>query len=439
MKRWRIDGRISRRSFIALLAVSLSILAFERPAVARAAPKPRAAWSQVKLDRVGAYIENEIQSAHIPGAVILIQQHGKPVYFKMFGVRDIIERHPMTPDTIFRLYSMSKPITSAAVMMLIDDGKLRLGDPVAKYIPAFAKTRVGIDGTEGNGQTTLRLEPPDRPITIRDLLLHTSGITYGFYGADPARQRYSELDLVVEDWDNAEFADRVAILPLAEQPGTLWDYGHSTDVLGRVVEVVSGQSLYQFEKQRLLDPIGMRDTSFYVTDKTKWPRIAQPMPDDRLIAPFVPITDPTKVRRWESGGGGMVGTVGDYAKFCQMMLNRGSYRYKQILSPITVDAMTHDQARLGPGGDQRGLGWDINTGYSNLRGDLFEGGYGHSGFTGTSVWIVPKEKLAIIILTNRVHPDGEGDSIPMRIRVANVVAGSIVESYGKVNYDRNNE
>lgn len=416
MKRWRTDGSIGRRGLIALLAISLSILASERGAVARAAPKPHATWSQAKLDRVGAYIENEVQSAHIPGAVILIQQHGKPVYFKTFGVRDIIERHPMTPDTIFRLYSMSKPITSVAVMMLVEDGKLRLSDPVAKYIPAFATTRVGVDGTEGNGQPTLRLEPPDRPITIRDLLRHTSGITYGFYGADLARQRYSELDLVVEDWNNAEFADRVAKLPLAEQPGTLWDYGHSTDVLGRIVEVVSGQSLYQFEKKRLLDPLGMRDTSFYVTDKAKWPRIAQPMPDDRLIAPFVPITDPTRVRRWESGGGGMVGPVGDYARFCQMMLNRGVFGGRRYLRAETVAAMVADH--IGPGsgiardyyyfpGDGFGFGYGFAVRtklLSNRAGPLGE--YRWDGVGGTFFWIDPKDDMFVVFMAQTPNERG---------------------------------
>jgi CubicO group peptidase (beta-lactamase class C family) len=416
MKHWRTDGSISRRGFVALLAASLLILIAEPAAVARAAPKSRATWSQSKLDRVGAYIKNEIQSAHIPGATILIQQHGKPVYFKTFGVRDIIERHPMTPDTIFRLYSMSKPITSVAVMMLVEDGKLRLGDPVAKYIPAFATTRVGIDGTEGNGQPTLRLEPPDRPITIRDLLRHTSGITYGFYGADLARQRYSELDLVVEDWDNADFADRVAKLPLAEQPGTLWDYGHSTDVLGRVVEVVSGQSLYRFEKKRLLDPLGMTDTSFYVTDKAKWPRIAQPMPDDRLIAPFVPITDPTIVRRWESGGGGMVGAIGDYARFCQMMLNGGVFGGRRYLRAETVAAMTADH--IGPGS---GIARD----YYYFPGDGFGFGYGFAvrtklladragplgeyrwdGVGGTFFWIDPKDDMFVVFLAQTPNERG---------------------------------
>jgi CubicO group peptidase (beta-lactamase class C family) len=410
MKRWRSDGRIDRRILIALLVVSLATIAIEGSGAARAeAPKPPAStWSQPKLDRVGAYIENEVQNERIPGAIILIQQHGKPVYFKTFGVRDVIERHPMTPDTIFRLYSMSKPITSVAVMMLVDDGKLKLNDPLSKYIPAFADTRVGIDGYEGNGQPTLRLEPKQRPITIRDLLRHTSGITYGFYGNDPARQRYNQLDLYNQNWNNAEFADRVAHLPLAEQPGTLWDYGHSTDVLGRVVEVVSGQSLYQFEKRRLLDPLGMMDTAFYVADKSKWPRIAQPMPDDRVIGPFIPITDPTKPRRWESGGGGMVGTIGDYARFAQMMLNGGVMDGRRYLRATTVATMTSDQ--IGPGsGIKRdyyyfpGAGFGFGYGFAvrtkllaGVAGPLGE--YRWDGVGGTFFWVDPKDDMFVIFM-----------------------------------------
>jgi CubicO group peptidase (beta-lactamase class C family) len=419
MKRWRIDGPLSRRVFTALLASSLTTFAAEGLTAARAeAPKWIASsWSQAKLDRIGAYIENEVQTAHIPGAIILIQQHGKPVYFKSFGVRDVINRHPMTPDTIFRLYSMSKPITSVAVMMLVDDGKLKLSDPVSKFIPAFKDTRVGIDSTEGNGQPTLRLEPLRRPITIKDLLLHTSGITYGFYGGDNlARQRYSQLDLYNEDWNNAEFADRVAHLPLAEQPGTLWDYGHSTDVLGRVVEVVSGQSLYQFEKRRLLDPLGMTDTAFYVADKSKWPLIAQPMPDDRVIGPFIPITNPTKTRRWESGGGGMVGTIGDYARFCQMMLNGGVMDGRRYLRATTVAAMTSDH--IGPGS---GIARD----YYYFPGDGFGFGYGFAvrtklladragplgeyrwdGVGGTFFWIDPKDDMFVVFMAQTPNERG---------------------------------
>ena len=159
------------------------------------------------------------------------------------------------------------------------------------------------------------LEPLKRPITIEDLLRHTSGLTYGFYGDSAVRKLYANPDLFDGDFDNAEFAERIAKLPLADQPGTRWDYGHSTDVLGRVIEVVSGQTLFQFEKQRLLDPLGMTETAFYVADAAKWPRIAEPMPDDRFISPVAGIRDPTLPRRWESGGAGMVGTIGGLRPF----------------------------------------------------------------------------------------------------------------------------
>ena len=208
-------------------------------------------------------IRNEIATGKIPGAIVLIQQHGHPVYFESFGVRDVESRRPMTPDTIFRLYSMSKPITSVAAMMLVEDGKLALDDPVAKYIPAFADVKVGVESRTKAASRALVLEPLKRPITIEDLLRHTSGITYGFYGDSAVRKLYANADLFEGDFDNAQFAERLAKLPLAEQPGTLWDYGHSTDVLGRVIEVVSGQSLFQFEKERLLDPLGMSETAFY--------------------------------------------------------------------------------------------------------------------------------------------------------------------------------
>src|SRR6202163_480998 len=199
----------------------------------------------------------------------------------------------MPADTIFGIYSMSKPIASAAAMMLVEDGKLSLDDPVSKYIPAFADVKVGVEKRDENGKTALALEPVDRPITIEDLLRHTSGLTYGFYGDSAVRKLYAQADLFNGDADNAEFVERIARLPLAEQPGTLWDYGHSTDVLGRVIEVISGQSLYQFEKQKLLDPLGMTETAFYVADAMQWPRIAEPMPNDHFDGLIAGIKEPT--------------------------------------------------------------------------------------------------------------------------------------------------
>ena len=310
------------------------------------APAPAPTFSRAALDRIGDHVRKEVADGHIPGGVLLIQQHGKPVYLESFGVRDIATRQPMTPDTIFQVYSMTKAVTSVAAMMLVDDGKLALDDPVSRYIPAFADTKVGVDHSDEAGQPPLKLVALKRPITIKDLLRHTSGITYGFYGESAVRKLYGNPQLFEGDFDNAEFAERIAKLPVADQPGTRWDYGHSTDVLGRVVEVVSGLSLFQFEKQRLFDPLGMPDTNYYVADEAKWPRIARPMKGDRFARPLAGIKDPTLPRRFESGGAGLNTTIGDYAHFLQMLLNNGTLDGKRYLQPETVALMASDQ--IGP-------------------------------------------------------------------------------------------
>src|SRR6266436_3872745 len=249
MKRWRTDSFTRRCSVAAALALLVVAIAVGWPNAGWAeSPSPVSAiFSRQKLQRVGDYIRNEIATAKIPGAILLIQQHGRPVYFENFGVRDVATKLPMSADTIFRLYSMSKPITSVAAMMLVEDGKLKRDDPVSKFIPAFAETKVGVEKRGDDGRPTLLQEPLRRPITIEDLLRHTSGLTYGFNRGNLVRKFYAEADLFSSDLTNAEFAERIAALPLAEQPGTQWDYGHSTDVLGRVIEVASGKTLFQFE------------------------------------------------------------------------------------------------------------------------------------------------------------------------------------------------
>jgi CubicO group peptidase (beta-lactamase class C family) len=231
-------------------------------------------------------------------------------------------------------------------MMLVEDGKLRLDDPVSTYIPAFTDAKVGVEKPDENAKPKPVLEPLSRPITIEDLLRHTSGLTYGFYGDNAVRKLYASSDLFEGDFDNAQFVERIAKLPLAEQPGTLWDYGHSTDVLGRVIEVVSGQSLFAFEKRRLLDPLGMTETAFYVADAAKRPLIAGPMPNDRFVTPVAGIRDPMLPRRWESGGAGMVGTIGDYVRFLQMLINGGTFEGRRYLKPETIALMTSDH--IGP-------------------------------------------------------------------------------------------
>ena len=351
MKRWRTDGFAGRCLVAAALAVFI---------VAGCAPDGRAeprtpvaaVFSRADLDRFGDLIRNEVATRKIPGAVLLIQQHGKQVYLESFGVRSVATRQPMTPDTIFRIYSMSKAVTSVAIMMLVEDGKLKLDDPVSKYIPAFAETKVGVDLSDEAGQYPLKLEPLKRPITILDLLRHTSGITYGFYGEGQLKKLYAKPALYAGDFDNAEFADRIAKLPLADQPGVRWDYGHSTDILGRIVEVASGQTLLQFEQQRLLDPLGMRETGFYLADKTMWSRIAEPFAEGRFGQRIrfgrriAGILSPKMPRRWESGGAGMVSTAPDYARFLQMLLNGGELDGRRYLKPETVASMASDH--IGP-------------------------------------------------------------------------------------------
>jgi CubicO group peptidase (beta-lactamase class C family) len=299
-----------------------------------------------KLQRVGEFIRGEIADGKIPGAILLIQQHGKPVYHEFFGVRDVATRLPMTDDTIFRLYSMSKPITSVAAMMLVDEGRLKLDDPVAKYIPSFAGVRVGVEKKGDNGEQVLDLVPPNRPITILDLMRHTSGIVYGFYGDGMVRHLYDKAKIYDGDFDNAEFAERIAQLPLAVHPGTLWDYGHSTDILGRVMEIVSGKSLLHFEQDRLFGPLGMTNTNFFVADPAKFELIAQPMPNDSEFKTGFD-RNPAVARKWESGGGGMLSTMADLARFSQMLVNGGSLDGKQYLSPKAFELMASDH--VGPG------------------------------------------------------------------------------------------
>src|SRR5215472_15449879 len=335
MRRWRSENLSRRLAVTALLLLAVA-------AGGARAERPRE-FSAEGLAKVSDYIRNEVAAGKVPGAILLIQQHGKPVYFENFGVRDIATELSMSADTIFRLYSMSKPITSVAAMMLVEDGKLALNDPVSKFIPAFGDfLQVGVETRDDNGKPALKLEPLQRPIAIEDLMRHTSGLTYGFYGENIVRRLYAEADLFNADRSNAEFVERIAKLPLAEQPGTTWDYGHSTDVLGRVIEVVSGQSLYQFEKERLLDPLGMTETAFYVADPAKKPRIAEPMPNDRAISPTATFRDPMLPRKAEPGGAGLVGTIGDYARFAQMLLNGGTFEGRRYLKPETLALMASD-------------------------------------------------------------------------------------------------
>jgi CubicO group peptidase (beta-lactamase class C family) len=396
---------------LAAVAVLVAGAAFADPLV-RTDPEA-AGLSRERLGRIGTFLRNEIADNKIPGAIMLIQRRRKLAYFETFGVRDPLTKAPMTADTIFRIYSMSKPITSVAAMMLVEEGKLSLEEPLSKYIPSFANVKVGVEKKGDDGKPALDLVAPRRPIFIQDLMRHTSGITYGFFGEGVVKSMYVDAHVFAGDFDNAEFAERIAKLPLAYQPGTTWDYSHSTDILGRVVEIVSGKSLYQFEKERILDPLGMKDTSFYVTDPDKKGLVAEPFPNDRTIGNDAEMGDPRVQQKWESGGGGMVSTIGDYARFAAMILNGGTLDGKRYLSPKTVSYMGANH--IGPAsgvvpgpyylpgpGFGFGLGFAVRTeaGVSPIEGSVGEMNW--SGAGGTTFWVDRQENMFVVFMAQTV-------------------------------------
>jgi CubicO group peptidase (beta-lactamase class C family) len=338
-------------------------------AFALAQPLPTArpqdvGMSSERLARIGTWLQGEIDAKRIPGAVLLVARNGKVAYYEALGQQDPASPRPMGRDSIFRIYSMTKPMVSVAAMMMVEEGKLLLEAPVARYIPAFANVRVGVEKVDANGNKSLELVAPRRPITVQDLLRHTSGLTYGFFGESLVKKAYNEVLVTLPPTtNNAEFADALATLPLHYQPGSTWDYSYSTDVLGRVLEVVDGKSLYAVLKQRLLDPLGMKDTSFYVPEAARQARIAEPLPDDRSFGVNANISDPRVVRNLESGGGGMVSTANDYARFAQML--NGGARRQALPGAKTLGFMTSDHlgvavkktARLSRGRGTAGLGF----------------------------------------------------------------------------------
>ena len=364
--------------------------------------------SSERLGKLTARLKADVEKGVIPGAIVLVARHGKIAMFEPIGMLNPETKAPMTRDAIFRIYSMSKPITSVSTMILFEEGKLALNDPVSKYIPKLGGLKVGVEKPDpSGGKPTLELVPSQRDMTIQDLLRHTSGLTYGFFGNTLVKKMYVESKVWNDYPSNAELIDRLAKLPLANQPGTTWDYSHSTDVLGRLVEVITDKSLYEFERARILDPLGMKDTSFYVTDKSKQGRIVEPFADDRNIGIDADFNDPRVLQKWESGGGGMVSTAIDYARFAQMLLNGGTLNGKRILGPKTVAYMTSDHmsAAIAPGplyvpwpGFGFGLGFAVRNdqGRNPLPGSPND--YYWGGAYGTYFWHDPRERMYVIFM-----------------------------------------
>jgi CubicO group peptidase (beta-lactamase class C family) len=355
-----------------------------------------------RLDRT---LKDEISNGGLPGTVMLIYRDGQVVHFEANGMRDKERSVPMTKDSIFRMASMTKPVTSVAIMMLYEEGKIAVGDPVSKYLPEFKDMKVGIESKDGNGNVVLTLVPPRRPMTVQDLLRHTSGLTYGHRGRSSAlvKKAYVAAGEQSREHTNAELVSKLALTPLAFHPGTQWEYGRSTDVLGRVVEVVSGMSLGEFFQARIFAPLGMVDTFFNVPPE-KVGRVAQPMVEP-AIGRRPNVVDPSKTQRFESGGGGLYSTAPDYLRFTRMLLNGGELDGVRLLSPKTVEFMAADHLGTIPGSTYPGYGFGLgfavrtSTGVNDTPGSIGE--YLWGGAQGTWFWIDPKENLIAIFMSQR--------------------------------------
>ena len=376
-------------------------------------------FSTERLGGITKFFQTDVDRGSIPGAVLLVAREGKLVYQQTVGYQDREKRIAMKPDAIFRIASMTKPITTVAVMMLAEEGKIDLIAPVAQYLPEFKDVKVGVEKTDASGKSTLALEEPRRAMTVQDLLRHTSGLVYGPFGNLLVHQAYNKANLFDSNQMLAEFVTKLSKLPLAHQPGTVWEYGMSTDVLGRMVEVISGMTFDRFVEERITGPLGMRDTAFYLS-AAQLSRLAEPQVDPATgKRPGASgAEDLTKEKqKWFSGGGGLLSTAADYARFCQMLLNGGELKGVRLLSPKTITVMASDQ--LPPGiprlgyedmaptpemGHSFGLGFAVRTdaGHSPISGSV--GDYFWAGAYGTYFWVDPQEKMLAIMMVQMPFP-----------------------------------
>ena len=370
-------------------------------------------FSTERLARLTKITQEHVEAGRLPGAVILIARQGKIAYFESFGHRDRDRGLAMTPDALFRIYSMTKPITSVAAMMLQEEGRFQIYDPVSRYLPELAKLKVGSEGADA-----------PREITIQDLLRHTSGFTYGNRGETPVHRMYRDAKIGRRDDTNAELVAKLGKLPLLYAPGTRFEYGVSTDVLGRLVEVVSGKSLGQVFEERIFQPLGMRDTGFYVTPD-KLARAAQPWqrPGGE---PMTPRFDVAVKPRYESGGGGLVGSTEDYLRFSLMLLNGGEWNGVRLLGKKTVEFMTADHLGSIPvatPGLGFGLGFQVrrDAGIAGIAGSVGE--YGWAGNAGTLFWIDPVEQLIALYMIQV----GDAERVALRNQFRSLVEQAIVK------------
>jgi CubicO group peptidase (beta-lactamase class C family) len=380
--------------------------AARHPAAPQTPPLPQAkpeslGLSPVRLQRMSDALKRDIDKGTTPGVTMMVARRGQIGWFEALGRQNPASPAPMAHNTLFRIFSMTKPIVSIGIMMLLEEGTFLLNDPVAKYIREFSDQNVGV---ETNGR--LELVPLKRPITIQDLLRHTSGITYEHTGNGLVQQLYRQSRVRSRKISNAEHAALVASLPLMCQPGTEWNYSRSTDILGRLIEVVSGKTLGAFLTERILAPLQMAETAFH-TGPENADRLAEPFPVDPWSSEKVQLFNMLETPVMESGGGGLVSTTMDYARFCQMLLNGGVLDGNRIIGRKTLQLMGSNhldpsvklESHLVPAGHSFGLGFAVRTheGMAPFAGSV--GQFFWSGMAGTFFWIDPKEELFAVFMS----------------------------------------
>jgi CubicO group peptidase (beta-lactamase class C family) len=364
-------------------------------------------FSAERLARLGGALDGDIKTGRIPGAVVLVARHGKVGYFEAFGLQNKQSGMPMRKDSIFRIYSLTKPIVSVAIMMLWEEGRFDIDDPIAKYLPELRDLKVAIVQKDSQDKINVDLEAAKRQPTIQQLLTHTGGLSYDILPKspeNPVRQIYVDAGIGNPDDTLAEMVTKIGKLPLVAEPGTVWEYSRSTDVLARLVEVVSGLTIDRFLENRIFEPLGMKDTSFWVS-KEKLDRLAEPFTNDPVSGNPVHLIDVTNQPKFLSGNYGLVSTAEDYTRFMQMLINGGRFGDVRILGPKTIQYMTSDQigAVRGPiylpglgYGFGLGLAVRLTDGQAPQPGSV--GSYRWIGTAGTIFWVDPKENLTTVLM-----------------------------------------
>lgn len=415
---------IRLKNYVLASAIAISASSVYAQALPPSTPES-VGMSSARLNVFKQAMQAEVDKGNIPGMVIMVSRKGKLVYSEVVGYQDKDAGIPLKKDSIFRIYSMTKPLVSVAAMILAEDGKLTLSDPVSKHLPEFADMKVSVATKDASGNTSYSVVPAERPITVIDLLRHTSGIGYAEITKNPViKQAYANAGLWRDggtDYDQRRVTPQeevtgLARAPLSTQPGTNWEYGMSVDLLGRVVEAVSGKRLGQFVSERILQPLQMTDTGFQVPGE-KLSRLAQALPIDPTTKQPNKMLDVTIAPANDSGGAGAVSTAGDYMNFVSMMLNGGSLNNQRILSPMTVKLMssnqlgnrsttplTPGQLLMGVDGYTFGLGFMVRQDDGNSAVQGSPGEYLWAGASGTFFWIDPKEELAVVAMSQVPGP-----------------------------------